>query len=274
MVLRSAILDVNSIGESVQPHTPSPFRPWLRLVLGVLGAASFGAGVAAVFLAKDGPGAGVLIGFGGVVLVVALLGDAIESIEFGGGKLKMRAAAAERFALAEEAERYGDSDSAARLRAEARALFEASAGPIAASYRAVRSSMPAGPERTMAMEQVVADAWRLAQQKHFERSDVVQWLQNGSDEQRVTALALMQAKPELRDFDSVLAAIKHSRSPFEQYHALLLATFMTSDLDPRERRRLVEAVKQARRRFGNDTDRWMVSDQILRKIEPEQNPGQ
>jgi hypothetical protein len=53
-----------------------------------------------------------LIGFGGVVLVVALLGDAIESIESGGGKLRMRAAAAEKFALAEQAGRGGDSDTA------------------------------------------------------------------------------------------------------------------------------------------------------------------
>jgi len=63
----------------MKPHTPSQFQPWLRLVLGVLGAASFGAGVAAVFMSKDGPGAGVLIGFGRLVLVAALLGDAIEA---------------------------------------------------------------------------------------------------------------------------------------------------------------------------------------------------
>jgi hypothetical protein len=257
----------------VQPRGPSQFRPWLRLVLGFFGAASFGVGVAAVFLNKDGPGTGVLIGFGGVVLVLALLGDAIESIEFGGGKLKMRAAAAEKFALAEEAERYGDSDTAAKLRAEARALFEASAGPVAAAYRAVRSAMPSGPERTMAMERVVADARKLAERERFERSDVVQWLKVGSDEQRVTALALMQAKPELRDFDSVLAAVKHPRSPFEQYHALLLVTFMISELNPRERRRLAEAVNEARRHFGSDTDRWMVSDQILRGIDPDQDLG-
>jgi hypothetical protein len=71
---------------------------------------------AAVFLSDDGPGAGVLIGFGGVVLVAALLGDAIEIIEFWGSKLKMRAAAAEKSAQAEEAERDGDSETAARLR--------------------------------------------------------------------------------------------------------------------------------------------------------------
>jgi hypothetical protein len=33
---------------------------------------------------------------------------------------------------------------------------------------------------------------------------------------------MMQAKPELRNFDSVLTAIKRARTPFEQYHALLL----------------------------------------------------
>lgn len=246
------------------------FRPWLRLALGFLGAASFGAGVAAVFLNKDGPGAGVLIGFGGVVLVVALLGDAVESIEFGGGKLQLRAAAAEKFALAEEAERSGDPDAAAELRAEGRVLFEAAAGPVAAAYRNVRSSMPAGRERTRAMEQVVADARRLAGRENFDRSDVAQWLREGSDEHRVTALALMQANPELRDLDSVLEAILHSRTPFEQYQALLLVKFMTGSASPNERQRMAEVVRRARRRIGNDASRRRISDQILWEIDPEQ----
>jgi hypothetical protein len=87
----------------------SPFRLWLRLLLGGLGATSFGAGVVAVFITMNGTGTGVLLAFGGVVLVLALLGDRIESLEFGGTKLKLRAAAAEKFALAEDSESRGDS---------------------------------------------------------------------------------------------------------------------------------------------------------------------
>lgn len=72
----------------------------------------------------------MLLAFGGVVLVLALLGNSIESLEFGGARLKMRAAAAEKFALAEESERRGDTAAAEQLRAEAEALLDA-AGPIA-----------------------------------------------------------------------------------------------------------------------------------------------
>lgn len=245
--------------------SPSPFSLWLRLLLGLLGAASFGAGVAAVFLSTNGTGTGVLIAFGGVVLVLALLGDRIESLEFGGAKLKMRAAAAEKFALAEDSESRGDSVTAARLRAEAQALLEA-AGPIAVEYRTVRGSMPASPARTMAMERIVARARKLADEQSFDRAEVLRWLREGTDEQRVTALAMMQAKPELREFDSVLTAIKRARTPFEQYHALRLADIMLDDLDAADKQRLVEAVKGVRgRRFRRDTDRWLLSERILRK---------
>lgn len=244
---------------------PSPFSPWLRLFLGVLGAGSFGAGVAAVFLTTNGTGTGVLVAFGGIVLVLALLGDRIESFEFSGTKLKLRAAAAEKFALAEDSENRGDSVTAARLRAEAQALLEA-AGPIAAEYRTVRGSMPPGPARTMAMERVVARARKLADERTFDPAEVLGWLREGNDEERVTALAMMQAKPELRDLDAVLIAIRRSRTPFEQYHALLLADIMLDDLDGSDKQLLIEVVKGVRgRRFRRDTDRWLLSERILRR---------
>jgi hypothetical protein len=245
--------------------SPSPFSLWLRLLLGMLGAASFGAGVAAVFLSTNGTGTGVLVAFGGIVLVLALLGDRIESLEFGGTKLKMRAAAAEKFALAEDSENRGDRVTAAKLRAEAQALLEA-AGPIAAEYRTVRGSMPAGPARTMAMELVVARARKLADEQTFDPAEVLRWLREGNDEERVTALAMMQAKPELRNFDSVLTAIKRARTPFEQYHALLLADMMLDDLDAGDKQLLVEVVKGVRdQRFRRDTDRWLLSERIMRR---------
>lgn len=220
-----------------------------------------------MFLSTNGTGTGVLIAFGGVVLVLALLGDRIESLEFGGTKLKMRAAAAEKFALAEDSESRGDSVTAARLRAEAQALLEA-AGPIAAEYRTVRGSMPPGPARTMAMELLVTRARKLADEQPFERAEVLRWLREGTSEQRITALAMMQAKTELRDIDSVLTTIKRPRTPFEQYHALLLADIMLDDLDATNKQRLVEVVKGVRgRRFRHDTDRWLLSERILRRAD-------
>lgn len=256
----------------MEPPAPSsPFTPGLRLLLGLLGAGSFGTGVLAVFVTENGTGAGVLLAFGGVVLIVALLGNRIESFEFGGAKLRLRAAAAERFALAEESQRRGDTATADQLRAEAQALLEA-AGPIAADYRSVRGAMRPGPDRTRALEDVAGRARRLAAEQPFDPAEVVRWLREGSEEERITALAMMQAKRELRDFDAALAAIEHSRSAFEQYHAMLLAAEMIDDLDAAQRRRLAEAIKAQRGlRFRRDTDRWRLSEDILRRLHGRSN---
>ena len=250
------------------PPAPSAFTPALRLLLGLLGAGSFGAGVLAVFKTQNGTGAGVLLAFGGVLLVLALLGNRIESFEFGGAKLKLRAAAAERFALAEESERRGDTATADRLRAEAQALLDA-AGPIAADYRSVRGAMRPGRDRTRALEEIVARARRLAAEQPFEPAEILRWLREGSEEERITALAMMQAKRELRNFDAALATVEHSRSAFEQYHAMLLAAEMIDDLDPAQRRRLAEAIKTERRglRFRRDADRWRLSEDILQRLD-------
>ncbi|MEV6684818.1 hypothetical protein AB0N28_05695, partial [Streptomyces sp. NPDC051130] len=75
------------------------FTPALRMLTALMGAGSFGLGALAVFATQNGTGAAALIAFGGVLVLVALLGSRIESLEFGGATLRIRAAAAERFAL-------------------------------------------------------------------------------------------------------------------------------------------------------------------------------
>ena len=67
---------------------------------------------------------------------------------------------------------------------------------------------------------------------------------------------MMEAEPELRDVDAALSAIKRSRTPFEQYHALLLADRMLDDLSADDKQRLVEIVSGVQGwRFRHDTDR-------------------
>ncbi|MEV5987011.1 hypothetical protein AB0L85_18625 [Streptomyces sp. NPDC052051] len=245
----------------------SSFTPVLRVLTGLLGAAAFGAGAVAVFVSQNGTGTGVLLAFGGILLVLALLGNRIESFELGGATLRLRAAAADRFAEAEESERRGDSTTASRLRAEAQALLDA-AGPIAADYRSVRGSMRSGRERTRAMQEVVSRARHLSEEQTFEPAEVLRWLREGSDEERVTALAMMQASRALRNFEAVLDAVQYPHSPFEQYHAMLLAGQMIEDLDETELRRLTDAITALRGfRLRRDTDRWRLGEDILRRVE-------
>ncbi|SCL35225.1 hypothetical protein GA0070624_5202 [Micromonospora rhizosphaerae] len=250
-----------------RPDAASTFTPVLRLLLGLLGAGSFGAGTTAVFLTENGTGSAVMLAFGGVLLVLALLGNRIESLEFGGAQLKLRAAAAEKFALAEESEQLGNDALAQQLRTEAHSLLDAAAGPVAANYRSVRNSMRAGPDRTRAMEAVVTQARRLATTHSFEPDQVRHWLREGTDEERITALAMMQAEPALRDFDAMLSAIADSRSAFEQYHALRLAVEMIDGLEEVQRIRLAQTVRDARGiRFRQGTDRWQLSEKILHRL--------
>ncbi|WP_331720484.1 hypothetical protein OG851_42710 (plasmid) [Streptomyces sp. NBC_00161] len=242
------------------------FTPALRTLTVLMGAGSFGLGSLAVFATQNGTGAAALIVFGGVLLLLALLGSHVESLEFGGATLRLRAAAAERYALAEESERLGDTATARQLRAEARTLLDA-AGPIAADYGSVRGSMRPGAARTRALEEVIARARRLAEAQSFESVEVLRWLREGTDEERITALAMMQAKPELRNFEATLAAIAHPRTPFEQYHAMRLAVQMVDELDGGQARRLAEAVARQRGiRFRRDSDRARLREEILWKV--------
>ncbi|MBM9506040.1 hypothetical protein [Actinacidiphila acididurans] len=64
----------------------------------------------------------------------------------------------------------------------------------------------------------------------------------------------------------MLDTIGHSYSAFEQYHAMRLAADMTDGLDARQLRRLVETVTSQRGcRFHPGGDRWLLSEEILRK---------
>ncbi|MGW7458384.1 hypothetical protein [Streptomyces sp. NPDC054797] len=160
----------------------------------------------------------------------------------------------------------GDTATARQLRAEARTFLDA-AGPIAADYGSVRGSMRPGAARTRVLEEVIARARRLAEAQSFESVEVLRWLREGTDEERITALAMMQAKPELRNFEATVAAITHPRTPFEQYHAMRLAVPSVDALDGGQARRLAEAVARQRGiRFRRDSDRARLREEILWKV--------
>jgi len=119
------------------PRSELPLlTPALRILMGLLVAGAFGFVVLAALVTENGTGTGVLLIMGGGLLVFALLGNRIESLEFGGTKLKLRAAAAERYALAAESEDRGDHDAADRLRSEAQALMDTAGHRVGLSIRA------------------------------------------------------------------------------------------------------------------------------------------
>ena len=237
------------------------FQPWLRLVLGTLGAVSIGAGVTAVFATVNSTGTAVLLAFGGILLGLAVHGDWPASVELFGAKVKMRAAEA-KFALAEHLQDQGKYADADRLREQGNALLDAAG--IASEYRKLRASMPAGKERGAVLDGVVEQARKLANKGWYEPAEVSSWLRGSSEENRIMALALMETKPELRDVEAVFAAIKKPSSSFEHYHAMLVAECMIAYLDAGQKRRLAELIKAARSNvFGPTARRWPLSDRML-----------
>ncbi|GAB3456278.1 hypothetical protein GCM10027570_37610 [Streptomonospora sediminis] len=237
----------------------------MRSLTAVLGLGSFSLGAAAVFLTANGTGAAALIIFGGVLLVLALFGDRIDSLEFGGANLRMRAAAAAKYALAEESDERGDTAAGDRLRGEARALLEA-AGAIAEDYRSTRRTMPSGPRRTAIMERIVERARDLARAGGTDADQVREWLRSGDEERRVTALGMMQADPDLRDFEALLPLVEMAGSAFEQYHALLLAEKMADSLEDGQRARLAEAVVAGKTNHDFGRHRGEVAEALVERL--------
>src|SRR6202020_801658 len=117
--------------------------PLVRIVGGLVGAAAFGAGVAAVFTTTNGTGAAALLVIGAGFVLLAVLGDRLQSLEFGGINLSLKDVARQALALAGEEEQAGNFEKAKQLRAVAKELQQ-----LASDYRSVRRRIPAGQERT------------------------------------------------------------------------------------------------------------------------------
>ncbi|HWM09304.1 MAG TPA: hypothetical protein VNO82_08160 [Solirubrobacteraceae bacterium] len=235
----------------------------VRGLAGVLGFAVFAAGAVAVFVTENGTGAAAMLAIGAAFMAFAALGDRIQSLELGGVKLTIRDLARQTYALAREAEHRGDDEAADRLRAVA-AELEA----LARAYRHLRGSMKAGDKRTRVLDDLVLETQSLAESGAFEAADVIRWFEQGTPEARITALALMQGNPRLRDFGAALDAIADSRSAFEQYHGLALAETMLDDLGTTDRAQLTVVTERAlrSRRVKTGTDRHELGEQILARL--------
>jgi hypothetical protein len=205
-------------------------------------------------------------------VVLAVLGDRIETVAFGGATLTLRQLAQETFALATEASEGGDEEAAERLRRVGQELQR-----LASQYRAIRALMPGGPERTRLLELLVAETRELAAEATLRAEDVRRWYDEGTEEARITALALMEGDQRLRDLGTAIDAIGSSRSAFEQYHGLVLADAMvrSGTLTAVEQALLTIAVERSlrSRRLQSDADRRILGGQILDELRrPKRGP--
>jgi hypothetical protein len=244
------------------------FGPLLRLGIGAAGVFMFAVGVSAVFATSNGAGSAALVTVGAALALIAALGDRVQALELGSAKLSLVDLARDRFALAKEKEASGDASAATELRRQGLALQR-----LANEYAHSRQTLKGGPQRTGILEDIMKQLTQLATEHRFDPVDVWEWFNRGKPEARITAIGLMHGDQRLRDVFIALDAIQDSRSAFEQFHGLRLAYEMLPNLSPLERQWLLQTVEHARRsrRFGNDSDRWRISEAILtmlRKSEP------
>jgi hypothetical protein len=78
----------------------------------------------------------------------------------------------------------------------------------------------------------------------------------------------MQAKPSLASVESLIDGIAHSRSAFEQFHALLLARTIWRTLMDDDRQKLLRAIESQIRPGGHirpGTDRHDLVREIWRE---------
>jgi formylglycine-generating enzyme required for sulfatase activity len=136
---------------------------------------------------------------------------------------------------------------------------------MAEEYSWIRKGMDAGNERTYLMDALVARVQTLAGRKDAALAAEYMF-KEGTDGSRVVALALARNDPQRGHVEMALSGISDAKSPFEQFHALLLANQLVTILDPTALGHINSAVKSQLGKMitPKDQSRWGVAQQLLK----------
>jgi hypothetical protein len=145
---------------------------------------------------------------------------------------------------------------------------------LAQEYEVTRSRLQKGDYRTRKMNNLVTQVRALSEKAAYSTHEIQTLYRSGSDGQRVAALALLRGHPDAACFELVLDAIGHSRSAFEQYTALRLASELLDILDEADRQKLVSVIEEQTRpgsghylrETSPDRSRWRIAQQILNDL--------
>jgi len=94
---------------------------------------------------------------------------------------------------------------------------------FARSYEAIRRKMKPGDDRTGRMDNLVEQVRGLATDLRLDPSDAERLFSQGEDGDRVVGLGIAQANPKPETISLAIEAIGMARTPFEQFHGLVLA---------------------------------------------------
>jgi formylglycine-generating enzyme required for sulfatase activity/Mrp family chromosome partitioning ATPase len=142
---------------------------------------------------------------------------------------------------------------------------------IAEEYERIRHTMDAGDERTYLMTAVLERAARLAGEDGVALVAEALFKTN-TDGGRVIGLGLAAREPRRTQIDMAITAIAEMRSPFEQYHALVLAERLLLVLDPTAKEKLRGVIQSQMMRAitARDPGRWAMANRILASLGREQ----
>ena len=139
---------------------------------------------------------------------------------------------------------------------------------FARSYEAIREVMVGGDDRTRRMNNLVAQVKRLATDLKLDPSSAVQFFSKATDGDRLVGLALAQSNPEQGHVPLAIEAIENGRSPFEQYHGLVLATLFR-ELTANRQVELRNALLYPKAtQFNSDSSRISLRERLLNKWPP------
>ncbi len=240
-----------------------------RVVVTTLGVGCVALGAVATFTTSNGAGSATLVGGGLGLIVVAFLGNRLESLKFGGVEATIRAAE-HLYVRADDLAADGHDEQADTLRAEADRLLMRAA-PDARAYETLRRTEAPGPRRTARFSEVVRKAQQYSREHRPGADSVRSMFLKGEDGDRVFALVLMQEDPSAADLEAILEAIGASRSAFEQYQAVVAAERLVRiGLDRQSRGRLRDALTEQLGPGGwinPTTGRWTIVQRTLAALQ-------
>jgi hypothetical protein len=137
----------------------------------------------------------------------------------------------------------------------------------ARQYEQIRKTYKGGNQRTGMMNSLVAQIRSTATELPIDSYAQEFFAQRGPGK-RLVALAIAYARPSPKDMRLAIAGIKNAISPFEQFHALRLATLLFDQSTAAQRRSLLQALRIQEGIPIDETDpsRFVLKNDLLGRL--------
>jgi len=177
--------------------------------------------------------------------------------------------------LRERPDLWGTNRLSLIIRAAVSAAFreavKASFHEYAQQYEEIRRTQQGGASRTARMNALITESINAARSVSFVREFAQQLVEENHEGTRIIGIAVARARPYPEHVELATKIIYSSLSPFEQFHALLLARAVVDRASPKQHEALRSALlKQAGTPIHqSDRSRADIQEELLNKIDKE-----